>query len=419
MAIPHIASIEARIEAIYRADSRWIFATLIRLLGDFDLAEDALQDAFATAARQWREDGIPGNPGAWLVSTARFKAIDRIRRDARWSALAAELGETGPDRDHNHPGVCDDLVVEDDLLRLIFTCCHPALNRQAQVALTLREVCGLTTEEIARAFLTAAPTMAQRIVRAKRKIREASIPFELPDPSELSARLDAVLRVVYLVFNEGYAASSGDAMTRPRLCAEALRLGRLLIRLSFSAEAMGLTGLMLLHDARRVSRTDPAGDVVLLEDQDRSRWDRAQIDEGAALVERALKSAPAGPYALQGAIAAVHAESPSWQATDWPQIIGLYRALLRVDPSPVVELNLAAARAMVEGPQAALEHIDKILERGELVNYFRAHAARAELLIRLQRMDEADEAAQRALSLTDQEPQRRLIEKRLRRFRRQ
>lgn len=405
------ATVHARVEAVYRNDSRRVFATLIRLLGDFELAEEAMQEAFALAAEQWPAAGVPDNPRAWLVSTARHKAIDRMRRNSRWTEIARELA--GDESRIVGPGPEDDPVVEDDLLRLIFTCCHPALGREAQVALTLREVCGLTTEEVARAFLTAVPTMAQRIVRAKHKIRDAGIPFELPDARDLPSRLEAVLRVVYLVFNEGYAASGGETLTRPRLCAEGLRLGRLLVRLAPNAETRGLLGLMLLHDARRNTRADDGGDIVLLEDQDRGRWDRDQIAEGARLVEKALASGRWGPYAVQGAIAAVHAESPSWEATDWPQIAGLYEVLMRIAPSPVVELNLAAAVAMVDGARAGLERVEAIFERDELTGFFPAHATRAELLTRLGESEAARDAWQRALALTDQEPQQRLVRRRL------
>jgi RNA polymerase sigma-70 factor, ECF subfamily len=404
-------SVEARIESIYRSESRRVFATLIRLLGDFELAEEAMQEAFALAAEQWSESGVPDSPRAWLVSTARHKGIDRMRRNSRWAEIARELA--ADQTRAVEPGPEDDPVVEDDLLRLIFTCCHPALAREAQVALTLREVCGLTTEEVARAFLVAVPTMAQRIVRAKHKIRDAGIPFELPEARELPKRLEAVLHVVYLVFNEGYAASAGETLTRPRLCSEALRLGRLLVRLAPDAETRGLLGLMLLHDARRVTRIDEAGDIVLLENQDRSRWDGEQIAEGVRLVEQALATSQWGPYSVQGAIAALHAESPSWDATDWPQIVELYRVLMCVAPSPVVELNLAASIAMRDGPRAGLDRVEAILERDELADFFPAHATRAELLARLGENRAARDAWQRALSLTEQEPQQRLVRRRL------
>lgn len=405
------ASVDARIEAIYRAESRRVFATLIRLLGDFELAEEAMQEAFALAAERWPTAGVPDNPRAWLVSTARHKGIDRMRRNSRWGEIARELA-ADESRDVG-PGPDEQSVVEDDLLRLIFTCCHPALAIEAQVALTLREVCGLTTEEVARAFLTAVPTMGQRIVRAKRKIRDAGIPFELPEAGELPDRLEAVLRVVYLVFNEGYAASGGDALTRPRLCAEALRLGRLLVRLSPDAEPRGLLGLMLLHDARRTTRVDDHGDVVLLQDQDRTQWDRDQITEGARLVEHSLASGRWGTYAVQGAIAAVHAEASSWEVTDWTQIVGLYDVLMRLSPTPVVELNRAAAVAMRDGADIGLERVEAILERGELNDFFPAQATRAELLTRLGKRDAARAAWEQAMTLTEQEPQRRLIRRRL------
>ncbi len=414
MTVLRSTSFEARLEAIYRSDSRRVLATLIRLLGDFELAEEAMQEAFAAATRQWREDGVPDNPRAWLVSTARFKAIDRMRHNSRWSEIAAELREQGSETGVDRGPDNEAQVVEDDLLRLIFTCCHPSLAREAQIALTLREVCGLTTEEIARAFLVAVPTMAQRIVRAKHKIRDAAIPFEVPGASELPDRLDVVLHVVYLVFNEGYAASDGGALIRPRLCAEALRLGRLLLRLSPSPGVMGLLGLMLVHDARRAGRTDAVGDLVLLEDQDRSLWNHEQIAEGGAHIERALRAGPVGTYALQGAIAALHAEAPSWEETDWPQIVGLYDVLARVEPTPVVELNRAAAIAMRDGPAAGLAQVEAIMARGGLDSFFPAHAARAELLARLGRRDSARAAWERALALTGQAPQQRLVRRRLR-----
>ncbi|HYZ26313.1 MAG TPA: RNA polymerase sigma factor [Geminicoccaceae bacterium] len=400
------------VEAVYRADSRRVLATLIRLLGDFDLAEEALHDAFAAAAAQWPRDGAPANPRAWLVSAGRFKAIDRLRRRARFDASLVEIAErldaeTGDDAERDDDGV------EDDRLRLIFTCCHPALPPDAQVALTLREVCGLTTEEIARAFLTAAPTLAQRIVRAKNKIRLARIPYEVPSRADLPARLDTVLHVVYLVFNEGYSASSGASLTRHDLSAEAIRLGRLLVELLPEPEAVGLLALMLLHESRRAARSSPSGELVLLADQDRSLWNRDQIAQGSALMQRALSSRRFGPYTLQAAIAAVHAEAPSAAATDWGQIVGLYDVLARVDPSPVVELNRAAAVAMRDGPAAGLALIDAILARGDLADYHLAHSARADLCRRLSRMAEARAAYQRALDLTRQEPERRFLERRL------
>ena len=399
------------VDIVYRSDSRRVLATLIRLLGDFDLAEEALQDAFATAVERWPGDGIPANPRAWLVSTGRFKAIDALRRRARFDASLVHLADR-LDSDANGPDLMDDGVA-DDQLRLIFTCCHPALTADAQVALTLREVCGLTTEEIAHAFLTAAPTVAQRIVRAKGKIRDAGIPYQVPSSEDLPGRLDPVLQVIYLVFNEGYSASSGLTLTRHDLSAEAIRLGRLLVGLLPEPEAVGLLALMLLHEARRAARTSPAGELILLDDQDRSLWNRAQIAEGSALVERALSSAGFGPYALQAAIAAVHAEAPSSGRTDWAQIVELYGVLMRMDPSPVVELNRAAAVAMRDGPAAGLALIDAILDRGDLQDYHLAHSARADLCRRLGRTAEARASYERALCLTWQEPERRFLERRL------
>ena len=400
------------VDAVYRAESRRVLATLIRLLGDFDLAEEALHDAFTAAVERWPDDGVPANPRAWLVSTGRFKAIDQLRRRARFDASLASLAERFGDGVTAAPDVDDD-AVEDDRLRLIFTCCHPALPPDARVALTLREVCGLTTEEIARAFLTAPPTLAQRIVRAKGKIRDAGIPYQVPGRTDLPERLDTVLQVVYLVFNEGYSASAGAAVTRPDLSAEAIRLGRLLVELLPDPEVLGLLALMLLHDARRAARTSRDGEIVLLDDQDRSLWDRGQIAEGVALVERALAARRAGPYVLQAAIAAVHAEAATPAATDWAEIVGLYDVLLRLAPSPVVELNRAAAVAMRDGPQAGLSAVDAILARGELGEYHLAHSARGELLRRLGRRDEAIAAYRRALALAAQDPERRLLEKRL------
>jgi RNA polymerase sigma-70 factor (ECF subfamily) len=401
------------VEAVYLSDSRRVLATLIRLLGDFDLAEEAMHEAFAAAVLRWPTDGVPANPRAWLVSAGRFKAIDGIRRRARFDASLHHLVEQF-DRETDAPSAGDEETVEDDQLRLIFTCCHPALPPEAQIALTLREVCGLTTEEIARAFLAPAPTVAQRIVRAKSKIRDARIPYQIPARAELSDRLDAVLRVVYLVFNEGYSASAGASVTRRDLSGEAIRLGRLVVELLPEPEAIGLLALMLLHESRRDTRSSPEGDLVLLADQDRSRWNRARIEEGLALVQQALGSRRFGPYTLQAAIAAVHAEAPTAADTDWGQIVGLYEVLLRIEPSPVVELNRAAAVAMRDGPAAGLALVDAILARGELAQYYLAHSARADLCRRLGRTNEAQASYRRALELTRQEPERRFLEGRLR-----
>ncbi len=401
------------VDAVYRSDSRRVLATLIRLLGDFDLAEEALHDAFAAAVEQWPRDGLPANPRAWLVSTGRFKAIDAMRRRARSDASLAKLAEQ-PGADTGDAAGWSDEGIEDDRLRLIFTCCHPALPPDAQVALTLREVCGLTTEEIARAFLAGAPTVAQRIVRAKRKIRDARIPYRMPSRADLPGRLASVLRVVYLVFNEGYSASSGAALTRPDLSGEAIRLGRLLMELLPEPEVAGLLALMLLHESRRAARTSPAGELVLLDDQDRSLWNRDQIAEGSALVERALSSRRFGPYTLQAAIAAVHAEAPTAAATDWARIVGLYDVLARTDPSPVVELNRAVAVAMRDGPLAGLALVDALLARGDLRDYHLAHSARADLCRRLGRTAEARASYARALGLARQDPERRFLERRLR-----
>jgi RNA polymerase sigma-70 factor (ECF subfamily) len=405
--------VRAMVDTVYRSESRRVLATLIRLLGDFDLAEEALHDAFTAALERWPEDGVPDNPRAWLVSAGRFKAIDGLRRRARFDASLGKIADA-LDAGTLATETSDDEGVTDDRLRLIFTCCHPALPPDGQVALTLREVCGLTTEEIARAFLTTPPTVAQRIVRAKAKIRDARIPYQLPPVEELPERLDTVLHVIYLVFNEGYSATSGDSLVRHDLSAEAIRLGRLLVGLLPEPEAVGLLALMLLHESRRAARTTPTGELVLLDDQDRSCWNRERIAEGQALVERALQSRRFGPYSLQAAIAAVHAEAPSASATDWAQIVGLYDVLLRADPSPIVELNRAAAVAMRDGPEAGLALIDDILARGDLAEYHFAHAARADLCRRLGRTAEARDAYQRALDLCRQEPERRFLEARLR-----
>src|SRR5262245_31881508 len=409
MSADSVERTQEMLDAVYRAESRRVLATLIRLLGDFDLAEEALQDAFRAALEQWPRDGVPANPRAWLVSAGRFKAIDGIRRRARFDALDDEEIEAIADETPEWDGD----AVEDDQLRLIFTCSHPALSPDAQVALTLREVCGLTTEQIAHAFLTPAPTLAQRIVRAKSKIRDAHIPYEVPERDQLAERLDSVLRVIYLVFNEGYAASSGTSLTRPDLSGEAIRLGRLLVELLPEPEAIGLLALMLLHESRRAARTSPSGDLILLEDQDRSRWNREQIAEGLMLVERALSSRRFGPYTLQAAIAAVHAEAAEAVATDWAQIVGLYDLLMRVEPSPVVELNRAVASAMRDGPEAGLALIDAVLVRGDLSDYRVAHAARADMCRRLGRTADARTSYERALTLTEQEPERRFLEARL------
>jgi len=397
------------VDAVYRSDSRRVLATLIRLLGDFDRAEDALHDAFRAALEQWPRDGVPANPRTWLVSAGRFKAIDAMRRRARFDALQAEQLDTGA----SDVEALDDESVADDQLRLIFTCCHPALAPDARMALTLREVCGLTTEEIARAFLTSPPTVAQRIVRAKAKIRDARIPYQVPSRDDLPDRLDTVLHVIYLVFNEGYSASSGESLTRPDLSGEAIRLGRLLVELLPEPEVIGLLALMLLHESRRPARTSPAGDLILLEDQDRSLWNRDHIAEGLTLVERALSSQRFGPYTLQAAISAVHAQAPNAADTAWAQIVGLYDVLVQAEPSPVIELNRAAAVAMRDGPVAGVTLIDSILARGDLADYHLIHSARAELCRRLGRTAEARASYERALSLTQQEPERRFLERRL------
>jgi RNA polymerase sigma-70 factor (ECF subfamily) len=400
------------VDSVYRAESRKVLATLIRLLGDFDLAEEALHDAFIAALDQWPREGMPNNPRAWLISTGRFKAIDAIRRRSRFEALPEDVDRRLA-ADSDDPTAWSDASIKDDRLRLIFTCCHPALSPDAQVAMTLREVCGLTTEEVARAFLSSPPTVAQRIVRAKAKIRNARIPYEVPSASELPNRLDAVLRVVYLVFNEGYSASSGGTLTRHDLSSEAISLGRMLVELLPEPEALGLFALMLLHESRRAARTSPSGDLILLEDQDRSLWNRDFIKEGSLLAERALAAREVGPYSIQAAIAAVHANAASAAATDWPQIVALYDLLVRAEPSAVVELNRAVAVAMRDGPPAGLALIDAILARGDLSDYHLAHAARADLCRRLDRTAEARVSYERALSLTGQEPERRFLQRRL------
>ena len=402
----------AKVGELYRAESRQVLATLIRLLGDFDAAEEALQEAFAVATEQWPRDGIPANPRAWLVSTGRFKAIDGMRRRARYDASLNELAKR-IEITTSDPLEQTDEPIEDDRLRLIFTCCHPSLSPEAQIPMTLREVCNLTTEEIARAFLTKPATIAQRIVRAKAKIRDARIPYEVPPPSELPERVEAVLRVVYLVFNEGYSASFGTSLTRTDLSSEAIRLGRLLLQLLSGPEIMGLLALMLLHESRRPARTSASGDLVLLEQQDRSLWNQNLIREGTALVQQALASKRIGPYTLQAAIAVVHAEAPSTQETDWAQIVVLYDLLLRAEPSPIIELNRAVAVAMRGGPAKGLELVDALLERGELAQYHLAHATRADFCRRLGRKTDARASYERALALAKQEPERRFLEKRL------
>jgi len=406
-------AVRETVDTVYRTDSRRVLATLIRLLGDFDLAEEALHDAFTVAMEQWPRDGVPANPRAWLISAGRFKAIDGLRRRARFDAAVAELAKQ-LEAEATTPAESDDQAIEDDRLRLIFTCCHPALRPDAQVALTLREVCGLTTEEIARAFLTSAPTTAKRIVRAKAKIRDAHIPYELPSRADLPSRLDTVLEVIYLVFTEGYSASFGALLTRPDISGEAIRLGRLLVELLSEPEAVGLLALMLLHESRRAARTSSNGELVLLDDQDRSQWNREQIAEGLSLVESAMSTRRVGPYTLQAAIAAVHAEAASAALTDWGQIIGLYDVLARANPSPVVELNRAIAVAMRDGPSAGLALIDAILLRGDLGDYHLAHSARADMYRRLGRATEARAAYKQALSLARQEPVRRFLDRRLR-----
>jgi RNA polymerase sigma-70 factor, ECF subfamily len=419
MSEPSTERIRELLDSLYRVDSGRILATLIRLLGDFDLAEEAMHEAFATALSVWPTSGVPGNPRPWLISTARFKAIDTLRRRARFDASQDELvryleAQSSSAESSNEEARFEDDGLEDDRLRLIFTCCHPSLAPEAHVALTLREACGLTTEEIAKAFLTTPRTLAQRIVRAKAKIRDTRIPYEVPTPQELPERLSAVLQVVYLVFNEGYSAAAGAEVTRAELTGEAIRLGRLLTELQPEPEAIGLLALMLLHESRRAARTSPTGDLILLENQDRSLWNREQIAEGVALLEKALKSRRFGPYTLQAAIAAVHAEAESVAATDWRQIVALYDQLVGIQPSPVVQLNRAVAIAMRDGPEAGLTHIDAVLERGELANYYLAHSARADMCRRLGRAAEARSSYEKALALTQQEPERQFLQERIR-----
>ena len=400
------------IEALYRSESGRVLATLVRLLGDLDLAEEAMHEAFAAALESWPQSGIPDRPRPWLISTGRFKAIDGMRRRAQFDRTQRDFALYTEAR-INEASLKDE-EIEDDRLRLIFTCCHPALPPEGQVALTLREICGLTTEEIARAFLITPATLAQRIVRAKAKIRETPIPYEVPTPQELPGRLAAVLQVIYLVFNEGYSAAAGAEVTRAELSREAVRLGRLLTELRPEPEVIGLLSLMLLHESRHAARTSPNGELILLENQDRSLWNREQITEGVALLEKALKSRRFGSYTLQAAIAAVHAEAESVAVTDWRQIVALYNQLVRIQPSPVVELNRAVAIAMRDGPEAGLTHIDAVLEHGELANYYLAHSARADMCRRLGRTAEARSSYEKALALTQQEPERQFLQERIR-----
>jgi RNA polymerase sigma-70 factor, ECF subfamily len=407
------------LDSVYRVDSGRILATLIRLLGDFDLAEEAMHEAFAAALSVWPTSGVPGNPRPWLISTARFKAIDTLRRRARFDASQDELvryleAQSSSTERSNEDDSLEDDGLEDDRLRLIFTCCHPSLAPEARVALTLREVCGLTTEEIAKAFLTTPRTLAQRIVRAKAKIRDTRIPYEVPTPQELPERLGAVLQVIYLVFNEGYSAAAGAEVTRAELTGEAIRLGRLLTELQPEPEVIGLLSLMLLQESRHAARTSPDGELILLENQDRSLWNREQIAEGVELLEKALKSGRFGSYILQAAIAAVHAEAESVAATDWRQIVALYDRLAEIQPSPVVQLNRAVAIAMRDGPEAGLAHIDAVLEQGELTDYYLAHSARADMCRRLGRTAEARSSYEKALALTQQEPERQFLQDRIR-----
>ncbi|HEY6123125.1 MAG TPA: RNA polymerase sigma factor [Steroidobacteraceae bacterium] len=412
MPAQEITRVSAEIDKLYRRESRRIFATLIRLLGDFERAEEALHDAFRAAMEKWPAEGLPQNPVSWLISAGRFKSIDKQRREKRFDHLEDRPDVSESLTDHA-PAFDEREELEDDRLRLVFTCCHPAIAPDAQVALTLREVCGLATEEIAAAYLTPAPTIAQRIVRAKSKIRDANIPYQVPSREELPARLESVLRVVYLVFNEGYSASSGESATRADLSAEAIRLGRLIVELAPEPEAQGLLALMLLHESRRETRATPAGELILLDEQDRSLWNRALIDEGAALVRTALSTQAVGPYSVQAAIAAVHAESPTAAETDWNEIVGLYDLLLRITPSPIVALNRTVAIAMRDGPEAGLAQLDQLLAEGSLDGYQLAHAARADFCRRLGRHGEARDAYARAIKLTAQGPARRFLERRL------
>ncbi|MBW4051327.1 MAG: RNA polymerase sigma factor [Proteobacteria bacterium] len=405
------ADLKQRIEGVYQSESRAVLATLIRLLGDFDRAEEALHEAFRAALEKWPAQGVPENPRAWLVSAGRFRSIDQLRRQARFDSFDPLTHDTAADEtspvDEADPGVAD------DRLRLIFTCCHPALAPDAQIALTLREVCGLTTEQIAQAFLTPVPTLAQRIVRAKAKIRDARIPYEVPAPADLAGRLESVLKVIYLVFNEGYTASSGAELMRLDLASEAIRLGRLLVEMLPQTEAIGLLALMLLHDSRRAARASAAGELIVLEDQDRSLWSRAQIEEGCALVARALATRSPGPYTLQAALGAAHCRAPSAADTDWNEIVRLYDLLLRIEPTPIVALNRAVAVAMRDGPAAGLSLVDELLAAGGLTGYRLAHAARADLCRRLGRNAQAREAYSQALALTHSQPERRFLERRL------
>jgi RNA polymerase sigma-70 factor (ECF subfamily) len=417
MSVPVAEQLRQTLETLYRSESGRVLATLVRLLGDLDLAEEAMHEAFAAALEFWSRTGIPDNPRPWLISTARFKAIDAMRRRARFNGAQRDLVAHMESRVNDAPGGKEEAgeeEIEDDRLRLIFTCCHPALPPKEQIALTLREVCGLTTEEIARAFLVTPATLAQRIVRAKAKIRETPIPYEAPAPQELPERLNAVLRVVYLVFNEGYSAAAGASVTRAELTGEAIRLGRLLAGLQPEPEAVGLLALMLLQESRRAARTSATGQLILLENQDRALWNREQIAEGVALVEKALSSRRFGPYTLQAAIAAVHAAAESSAATDWGQIVTLYNHLVRIQPSPVAYLNRAVAIAMAGGPEAGLKHVDALMEQGELANYYLAHSARAEMYRRLGRTAEALASYEKALGLTQQEPERQFLQERIR-----